>query len=357
MDSYEHNSSMEFNLRPMEPGDGPGLDALLLARAGTKAMSITTHHRYDVAAALAAQHPGLFGVVATAPDVDGIVGMATAYLDDVQVEGELLPCAHLENLKVRHDLRQHGLGQQLAEWRIAEARRRIDGPLVVVAGIQATNASSRAAAQKWASQTLGPLPVLIASSRQRRPSLADLTVRPIEDGDVEAVVEASNAFYAGTNLYPRLTPDRLRGLLAPMDPGGSVRQYRVAATPGGALVAGALVMRRYELMTDHVERIPRALAVLNRVVRLVPADGVLRSVEASLPWFAPGQLQAGRRLWAWLLHEWHDHASNVLAVVDPRSDAAAMCRAGRSIAPKLRMTVAVDSPVPLSVSRPIAFWH
>ena len=128
------NLSVEFTLRPMEPADGPALDALLTTQATATAVAMSTHYRYDVFASLIAQHPSLYGVVATAPGVDGLVGMATAYIDEVQVEDRLFPCAHLENLKVRDDVRRQGLGRKLAEWRIAEARRRFDVEGVIVAG-------------------------------------------------------------------------------------------------------------------------------------------------------------------------------------------------------------------------------
>jgi predicted N-acetyltransferase YhbS len=348
---------VDFTLRPLEPADAAALDALLRSEAATTRTALTTHYRFDVYASLLAQHPNLFGVVATAAGTDGIVGMATAFIDEVQVEGQLYPCAHLENLKVRHDVRRAGLGRRLAEWRIAEARRRFDRPGVIVAGVEATNAASLATAGKWASQVLGPIRIVVGRTTARGPALRGLRVRPIEDADIEAVVEASNRFHAESNLYPRLTPDGLRALLAPMDPGGHVRQYRVAVTPGGEIVAGALVHQRFELMTDRIERLPTPLALLNRVVRVVPPDGVIRNAEVALAWHAPGQLEAGRRLWAQLRHDWHGRATHLAAVVDPRGEAAAMCRVGPSLGPRLRLMVPVHAPVPLSEPRPLTMWR
>src|SRR5207249_4359977 len=55
----------DFTLRPMEPSDGPAMDILMRNEAHTTAMSITTHYRHDVYQALVAEHPSLFGVVAT----------------------------------------------------------------------------------------------------------------------------------------------------------------------------------------------------------------------------------------------------------------------------------------------------
>ena len=349
---------MDFTLRPMEPADGPAIDALLTTQATATAVAMSTHYRYDVFASLIAQHPSLYGVVATAPGVEGLVGMATAYIDEVQVEDRLFPCAHLENLKVRDDVRRQGLGRKLAEWRIAEARRRFGDEGVIVAGVEATNAGSLATARKWAGQVMGPLRIAIVPTTRKPSSVRGYRIRGIDDDDVEAIVAASNAFHADANLYPRLTGERLRELLAPMDPGGPVRQYRVAVTPAGSIVAGAVVVQRFELMTDHIDRLPTPLALLNKVVHLVPEDGVIRTAEVSLPWYAPGQLQAGRHLWEEIRHEWHGRATHIGTVVDPKSYAAEMCRVGRlTPGPRLRLMVPVRSPVALSEDRPVSVWR
>jgi GNAT superfamily N-acetyltransferase len=341
----------------MEPTDGPELDALLRTEAVTTATQMTTHYERDVYASIMAQHPGLFGVVATAQGKSGLVGMATAYIDEVQVEGEMYPCAHLENLKVRSDARRQGLGRQLAEWRIGEARRRFGDAGVIVAGVEQTNTASLATARKWATQVLGPIRIVVGRTTQQRPSLAGVRIREIEDGDIETVVEGTNAFHADANLFPRQTPERLRALLAPMNPGGRARQYRVAVAPDGSIVAGALVNQRFKLMTDRIERLPTPLALLAKVFPILPPDGVIRTAEVSLAWHAPGQLKAGRHLWAAIRHELHEQATHVGAVIDPKSPMAAMCRVGRSLGPRLRLMVPVHSPVHLTESRPICLWR
>jgi GNAT superfamily N-acetyltransferase len=338
----------------MEPADGPAVGALLAAEAATTSVAMTTRYQHDVFASLVAQHADVIGVVATAPGYEGLVGMATAFIDEVQVEGQLLPRAMLENLKVRHDVRRMGLGRQLAAWRIEEARRRFNGPGVIMAGVEATNAASLATAGKWASQVLGPLRIVIGPTTRDGPNLRSARVRDIEDADVEAVVAGSNTFHAGTNLYPWLTVDSLKAMLAPMAPGGRARTYRVAASPDGSILAGAVVMQRYDLMVDHIDRLPAPLALMNKVLSLVPPDGVIRSLEVGLPWYAPGQLEAGRRLWEQIRHEWRGKATHVGAVIDPKSEAAAMCRVSPlTPGPRLKLMVPVDSPVPLSASKPI----
>ena len=283
--------------------------------------------------------------------------MATAYIDEVQVEGDTYPCAHLENLKVRTDVRRHGLGRKLAEWRIGEARRRFGDAGVIVAGVEQTNAASLATAGKWASQVLGPLRIVVGRTTRRRPNLGSLQVREIEDGDLEAVVAGTNAFHADANLFPRLTPERLRVLLEPMDPGGRFRRYHVAVAKDGSIVAGAFVTERFKLLTDRIERLPKTLALVAKVIPVLPPDGVIRTAEVSLAWHAPGRLEAGRRLWEAIRHELHGNATHVGVVVDPKSAMAAMCRVGPSLGPRLRLMVPVRSPVPLSKSRPVCLWR
>ena len=346
---------MEFTLRPFGPGDGPEIGALLAAEAATTAMAMTTRYHHDVYASLLAQHPEVIGVVATAPGYQGLVGMATAFLDEVQVEGRLYPRAQLENLKVRHDVRRQGLGRQLAAWRIAEARRRFGGPGVLMAGVEGTNAASLATARTWASQIMGPLRIVIGPTRRSAAALGDVRVRDVTDADTEEVVAGSNEFHADTNLYPRLTADLLRRWLEPVDPGGRLRQYRVAVSPGGSILAGALVVERFQLLVDQIDRLPTPLAMLSRVLPLVPRDGVIRTAEVMLAWHAPGQAKAGRGLWEHIRHEVHGHATHVATVVDPKSPASEMCRVSPlTIGPRLRLMVPVDSPVALSESKPVA---
>ena len=75
----------EFTLRPMEPTDGPAIDALIREEAQTTSIAMTTSYRHDVYRSLMAQHPSLFGVVAETAGVDGLAGFATAFVDEVMV--------------------------------------------------------------------------------------------------------------------------------------------------------------------------------------------------------------------------------------------------------------------------------
>jgi GNAT superfamily N-acetyltransferase len=340
----------------MRPDDGPAIDALMRNEPLMASIAISTHYRHDLYDALLAQNPTLFGVVATAPGFEGLAGVATAYTNDVLVNGALLPSAHLANLKVHHDFRRQGLGARLAAWRIDEARRRFGSGVVIATDVEASNAASMATARRWATQVLGPVRIVVTRPVDRPPRPSGLTYRPMAEADAEAVVDGVNAFNERTQLFPRQTGDTLRGFLAPTRI-GSFRQYRLVTSPAGVVVAGAAITERFKVMEDHFDRVPRALELISRVVPLIPRDRVLRTAELSLAWYAPGQAAAGRLLWDAIRHEWRDSANAVAAEVDGRGPLADVFRIGPTLVPKLELMVPVLSAVPVDEDRPVYVWR
>jgi len=92
------NDVGDLRLRPMEPSDGPAIDALMRNEAQTTAMALITHYRHDIYQSFLAQHPTLYGVVATTQASEELVSVATAFTDEVNIGGRSYPSAHLENL-------------------------------------------------------------------------------------------------------------------------------------------------------------------------------------------------------------------------------------------------------------------
>jgi predicted N-acetyltransferase YhbS len=346
----------EFTLRPMEPSDGPGIDVLMRNEAQATAIALTTRYLHDIHQALLAQHPTLFGVVATTPGSEGLVGFATAYLDEVTVNGRFRPSANLANLKVRADVRRQGLGGRLAAWRIEEARRRFGDEGVIVTGVEAGNAASLATARRWSTQLLGPVRVVIARVSRKPPKARRVAVRPMADGDVEAVVAGVNAFFDGYQLFPRQTPTTLPAFLAPT-PIGVIRQYRVAVADDGTILAGAAVAERFRVMEDHVDRIPRPLELLSRIVPIIPPDRVIRTLELSLAWHVAGRVDALRQLWDAIRFEWRDLATHVAGQADPRGSLTDAFHVGPTLIPRVEIMVPVQSPEPLDENRPVYVWR
>ena len=347
----------EFTLRPMEQADGPAIDALIREQAQTTTISMTTSYRHDVYRSLLAQHPSLFGVVAETPGVDGLAGFATAFIDGVTVAGQTYPTAHLENLKVRADLRRQGLGSRLAAWRIEEAERRFGGEGVLTAAIESSNTASIATARRWASQFVGPVSLRIASPSATPPPERGLVVRPLRDDDAEEVVAGITTFHTRHDLVPVASASRLMALLATTPLGEPIRQYRVAVAPDGSIVAGAGVSERFKLMTDHIDRIPLPLAVLGRIARMIPPDRTIRSVELFLVWHAAGRVDAARALWDAIRYEWRDRVTSVVGLADPRSSLMEAFPVGRGPRPRVELVVPVRSPVPMAPERLVYLWR
>jgi predicted N-acetyltransferase YhbS len=342
---------IDFTLRPMAPTDGPAMDRLLREEAQTTAVALTTYYQHDVYQALLAQHRSLFGVVAEAPGVDGLAGMATAVLQDVAIGGRTYPAAYLENLKVRHDLRRQGLGARLAAWRIEEAERRAGPNLVVMAGMDATNEASISTARRWASQILGPLKLRIAGTGGSVSSHRDLAVRAPTDAELDAVAGGAREFFAAYDLVPVRSADDLAGMLAPTSLGGPIRQYRISVDADGTILAGVGISERYKVMVDRIDRLPIPLAVLGRVTGILPADRTLRQIELFLAWHRPARADAARLLWDSIRAEWRDRATGVVAVVDPRSSLVDAFHVGRMPGPRVELMVAVRSPTRIGDDR------
>jgi len=347
----------EFTLRQMVPTDGPAIDALIREEAQTTSFGMTTSYRHDVYRSLLAQHPSLFGVVAEAPGVHGLAGFATAFVDGVTVAGRPYPTGHLENLKVRADLRRQGLGARLAAWRIAEAEKRFGGEGVVTAAIESSNAASIATARRWASQLVGPVSLRIARPSATPPKERGLVVRPLRDGDAAEVLAGVTAFYTDHDLVPVVSASRLAASLAETSLGEPIRQYRVVVAPDGSIVAGAGVGERFKLMTDHIDHIPLPLAVLGRIAGMIPPDRTIRSVELFLAWHAPGRIDAARQLWDAIRYEWRDRVTSVVGLADPRSTLIEAFHVGRLPGPKVELVVPVRSPVPIAPERLVYLWR
>ena len=346
-----------FSLRPMEASDGPAVDTLMREEGRTTAVSMSTHYRRDIIEAFQAQHPTSFGVVAVAPGSQGLAGMATAFIDEVTIGGRIVPCAHLENLKVRHDVRRQGLGTRLAEWRIEEARRRFGGDGVIATIIDSTNTASLATAARWSTQVLGPARIVIARTASRTRPMRGVRFRALADDEVGTVLDAIGTFYKDHDLVPRLTPEGFAAAFGPTRSGETIRHYRVAVADDGTLLAGVAVTERFKLMVDHIDRMPLPLAVIGRVSGILPADRVISSIELNLGWHAVGRVDALRGLWDAIRVEWHGRATNVVAVVDPRGSLIEAFHVGRTFAPRVELMAPVHSTVRLDPARLLYLWR
>jgi hypothetical protein len=100
----------------------------------------------------------------------------------------------------------------------------------------------------------------------------------------------------------------------------------------------------------HVQHVPLVMQLLNTVVKLVPADGVLRQLAATKIWFAPNQVQAARFLWETIRWEWHQQANALIIFFDPNSPLREVFAIPFWM-PRTGLTLAVAGPEPASEKR------
>jgi len=227
----------------------------------------------------------------------------------------------------------------------------------VTAGIEATNTASLATARRWSTHMLGPVRIVIARTSSKPPPSRGVEVRPITDDDIEAVIAGLDTFYAGYDLFPRQTPTAFVGALAATGLGEPIRAYRVAVASDGTLVAGASVTERFKLLADHIDSMPLPIAILGRVTGLIPSDRMIRSIEISLAWHAPGRVDALRAVWDAVRFEWHGRANTVVGLADPRGSLIEAFHVGRSFAPRVELMAPVRSPVALNPDRLLYLWR
>jgi predicted N-acetyltransferase YhbS len=343
-----------FTLRPMQPDDSDDLRKLIV---GTAMGVLTTEFQVDAYTALTGvkEHP-MAGVVAEAEDANGLVGVAAVTFFDVMVEGQRFPSAYLSSLKVREDYRRRGLGSALARWRVEKLREQFGEEGVIFTHFEVHNDASRGTASKWSQHVIEPNPIVIHAMRDRAPTPMDgITVRSASADEYEEIAEKQNAFYRDYNLYIPSDAAWLEKIMGMRIGDQALNQYYVAVNSDGDLVAGSRTYNRWTFMVDHVSP-PPPLRLLNPILKMLPPDSIMRTVDVVGLWYQPDYLEAAQYLWQMLRWECRHHATTLSSVYDPRRLPADLFQLKPWHQPRPELAVAVSSPIPLDLNRPIFHW-
>lgn len=346
----------DFHLRPLVPQDGQAFDRLRLESPDTGRIHFTYHYQIDPYAALSARQGDFLGVVAEVPGHDGLVGACLVDFRQAWIEGALRPCGLLNTLGVHPRFRRRGIATALVTWCVQAAQERFGDEGVVWALIQRGNVGSVRTLTKHLHQVIPERIVSIPMKMRGRPprSVEGWYVREADEDDLPRVAERMNRFYDGYNFYPPQTADTLARWLTTSPFEAPFRRYLVLTDGAGEILAGAGVEEGYRLSTLHVEDMSLSLRVLNRLLRLVPPDGVSKGLTITKVWHAPGQVRAARYLVESICWQWRDRATTALAQVDLESP---LVRAFplRPWTPAPRLSVVPTGPVALSPERCIAY--
>ena len=305
------------------------------------------HDPYDVLLAL---RPGTIGVVADAPDGNGLAGVGLLCFGECLYEGEQRPLAYLYSLQVHPRYRRQGLASAIAAWRVAAALERNGEGGVITAAIQADNEGSVRAAATWCRQRIEHVKAAVTNMRRTEPDRRGWEVRPARQDELEELAAKQNRFYAEYALYPAQTGESLSLRRGQEFLGRRFREHYVAVGPGGDLLAGAALTEEGALLTSRLVRMPAPLKLANLVLRIVPADGTVRRIVAESLWFAPRKPEAARVLWDSMRWLWRGRGTVIMTFLDERSPMARAIPVPRWM-PSQTGTLVVRGPIPIPDGR------
>lgn len=336
--------TLDVALREMTPDDGPAIEALTRLCPDTGRILSTARYHVDAYRAILALRPETIGLMAELPGGGPLVATQLMSFGRCVHAGAVVPYALFHSLMVHPAHRRKGLAVKMIGAAMEVTLARLGPGGIVVTNVQHSNARSFSALRTFfpafeATLSSGAIP----PRRRPPPPLAGISVRDATPEDLPFVAGALNEFYRDHDLHVPQTAEALHGWLhrSPFD--DPFRHYRVAVARDGRIVAGLAVVDQARLRSLVVERMPTLMRLANRVVRIVPPDGVLMQAMVEKAWFSPGYVGAGNQLWEATRWALRDRCNPVVCFFDPRDRLREMFRLPPWL-PKATIAVSVRGP-------------
>lgn len=330
-------SKIQPTFRGLEPDDGTELSVLFRSNPDGGRIAISPRYQIDPYQALQIQYPSTCGLVA---EVHGkFVGFGLVRFGVCRVNGRERPYAWLNTLTVNAAYRQQGLGKALALRRVALAQERVGEQGLILTSVQSHNMASLAIAEKWADEQIGQLQSILVKTRTKPPALqAGIQVREVRPDELGQVANGLNQFYADFALYEPQSVKSLAAWFRQSVDSEPINKCFVAVNEQQEIVAGLMLSQQHRLMAMHVDRLPKAIGALNKLVKMVPQDNILRQMAVSKIWHLPGHQQAAQALWQsvrWQARVWGTHLT---CFFDPQSSIPEILQTPKWL-PKANFTV------------------
>jgi GNAT superfamily N-acetyltransferase len=313
-------NSSPFWLRQLTPEDSLAYGRLIINSPDTGAIRVAVHFEIDPYTAVMSAHPSSVGVVAETSEYEGFIGSGLLRFGQCQWEDTVRPYALLNTLVVHPDFRRRGVASRLAKWREEYAYQRFGEEGVTFAMIQKNNVGSELTAKKWYKQFLPDRMMIIPMKLRAVPptQMNEFIVRAIESSEFEQAAGQQNQFYKDYNLYPPETGESLAGWCAETPFEKPFHHYFVLTDRSNNILAGLGLSENYRLRKLLITQVPKTLEIMNKFLKVLPADGIIRELNISRIWFAPGQLKAAQYLFETVRSEWRDKGNSLVAFSDTR---------------------------------------
>lgn len=343
-------NDLKFSLRELQPADSLAVAKLITEFDG----DLTTRFQVDAYEAIAAGTEfQTIGVVAECEGYDGIVGMGTLRFGKVQFNGDTLPFAFLDGLKVHKDFRGNGLGYELAKWRVDKAREFYAEQCVLATGMLYDNYASHAVAAKWCREFAeSALHVVIIPTRSSPPKpLSGVTVRELDVAEYEEFAFKYTQFHKKYNLNAPVDPASIAHALNVSVEGRKPYRYYAAVDRQGNLLAGAQTWARGLLKADTVNHLPASLQMMNKLLHLFPADLTIRDINVGGLWHEAGHMDIAKYLWESIRWECRDQGTTITAGFDARDPLRQAPALKPWHQPRPQITLAIHGPSPIDRSK------
>jgi len=344
------NPANKFTLREMRPSDSGAVEKLI----STFEDNLVTFFSVDAYTAIVSGNH--FETTAVVVEVEGhkdLIGMGTLRFGNIQFNGDVLPLAFLDGLKVDPNFRRQGLGFKIANWRVQKARERFGDKGVLGTAMAITNAASRAVAKKWCREFIDlAIEVAVLPARTKAPKLMPgITVREIGSKEYESFAAAQNSFYKDYNFYEPYDAEMIKSNLDLNIDGKKIYRFYGAFDVNGNLQAGAQVWVRGVTKYDELANPPLPLRLMNGILHFFPPDFKARGATVSNLWYSKDNEHIGSYLWEMIRWLANDIGTTFIIAFDPNDPAKKIIKLKPWNQPRPKVTLAVNGPQPIDRNR------